>query len=349
MTGSLFNLAGLVFGLIAVFMASIFITAKVRRYAMRRSLLDIPNERSSHSVPTPRGGGLAIALTLAVGVAVLGVSGVLYLNVMWALLGGGLLVAGVGWLDDHRHVAPPWRALVHLLAATWALYWLGGLTELRLGTGIWELGWLGGILAALGIVWLTNLYNFMDGIDGIAGVEAVTTGVGGAILLAWAGAPGLATAAALLAAASAGFLWWNWPPAKIFMGDIGSGLLGYCFAVMALAGENSGVLPATAWLLLLGVFVLDATFTLLHRVIRGERWYTAHRSHAYQRAVQLGYSHRRVSLGVAGVNVLLLFPATILSVVYPATSLGWLTAMAVVGWLLWNRIQQRFRDVTPEK
>ncbi len=133
------------------------------------------------------------------------------------------------------------------------------------------------------------------------------------------------------------------------MGDIGSGLLGYYFAVMALAGENSGVLPATVWLLLLGVFVMDAVFTLLHRVIRGERWYTAHRSHAYQRLVQLGYSHRRVSLGVAGLNVLLLFPAAILSVVYPATVLGWLTALAVGGWLLWNRVQQRFRDVTPEK
>ena len=339
-TAALLALAGLI---------AAFLTGLVRVYALRRSLLDIPNERSSHNVPTPRGGGLAIAVTLAIGVAVLGFSGVLYWNVMWALLGGGALVAGVGWLDDHRHVAPQWRALVHLLAATWALYWLGGFAEVRIGNETWELGWLGGMLAALAIVWLINLYNFMDGIDGIAGVEAVTAGVGGAILLAWAGAPGLAAATALLTAASAGFLWWNWPPAKIFMGDIGSGLLGYYFAVMALAGENSGVLPATVWLLLLGVFVMDAVFTLLHRVIRGERWYTAHRSHAYQRLVQLGYSHRRVSLGVAGLNVLLLFPAAILSVVYPATVLGWLTALAVGGWLLWNRVQQRFRDVTPEK
>lgn len=339
-TGALFFIAWL---------AAVLLTGSARAYALRRALLDIPNERSSHTVATPRGGGLAIAITLAIGVMVLGLFEVLSINVAWALLGGGTLVAGVGWLDDHRHVAPRWRVLVHLLAAVWALYWLGGLSELMVGEVSWNLGWLGSLLAVLGIVWLINLYNFMDGIDGLAGVEAVTTGVGGALLLWWLGAPGLAMAALLVAVASGGFLVWNWPPAKIFMGDVGSGLLGYCFAVLALAGEKSGALPATVWLLLLGVFVMDATFTLIHRVIRGERWYTGHRSHAYQRLVQMGYPHRQVSLIVAGLNVLLLLPAAAFSAVYPGTLFGWLTVMAVGGWLLWNTVNKRFRDATPAK
>jgi Fuc2NAc and GlcNAc transferase len=335
--------------LISATLMSLWLTGAVRTYALRRALLDIPNERSSHTMPTPRGGGLAIALTLAVGVAVLGLSGLLYKNVALALLGGGVLVAGIGWLDDHRHVAPQWRFLVHMIAAVWALHWLGDFSSLTVGTMTWQLGWFGDLIAVVAIVWLTNLYNFMDGIDGIAAVEAVTVGLGGAILLGWAGSPGLAMVAALLAASCAGFLRWNWSPAKIFMGDIGSGLLGYCFAIVALAAHNAEVLPATVWLLLLGVFVMDATFTLIRRVIRGERWYTAHRSHAYQRMVQLGYPHSRVSIGVAGLNLLLLLPAAILSAAQPKVMLWCLIATAVSGWMLWNSVQKRFRNASSEK
>ena len=334
-------LAALVAG---AWIASAWLTGVAREYALRRALLDIPNERSSHQVPTPRGGGIAIASVMAAGIAVLGFGGVLDGDIAWALLGGGAMVAGIGWLDDHRHVAPPWRALVHLLAAVWALYWLGDFTALPRGetSGGWAS--LHVALAALAIVWLINLYNFMDGIDGLAGIEAATAGVGGAVLLSLGGAPGLAMVTLLMAASCAGFLWWNWPPAKIFMGDIGSGLLGYCFAVVALAGEGAGVMPAAVWLLLLAVFVLDASFTLVRRVLAGERWYTAHRSHAYQRLVQLGHSHRRVSLGVAGINMLLLFPAAALSMLYPASLPVSLLIAAVAGWLAWSGVQRRYHD-----
>lgn len=334
---------------VAGFFLAMFLTNLVRRYALSRSLLDMPNDRSSHSVPTPRGGGLAIAVTLALGAALLAFFGILSRDAAWAFLGGGALVAGVGWLDDHRHVPPGWRALAHVCAAVWALYWLGGLPQVDVGGHSWHLGWPGSLLALFGMVWLINLYNFMDGIDGIAGVEAVTAGLGGAVLLAWGGAPGLAMMSALLAAACGGFLRWNWSPAKIFMGDIGSGLLGYCFAVLALAGENSGSLPVLVWLLLLGVFMMDATFTLMRRVMRGERWYTAHRGHAYQRLVQLGYPHYRVSLGVAGLNLLLLLPAALLSALRPAALIWCLLAMAAAGGLLWSSVQKRFLDASSQK
>jgi Fuc2NAc and GlcNAc transferase len=335
--------------LCSAWLIALLLTSAVRRYALRRALLDIPNERSSHTVPTPRGGGLAIAAALALGLAALGVSGIVQLNVMWALLGGGAMVAGIGWIDDHRHVAPRWRVSVHALAALWALYCLGGLTKITVGADAWHLGWVGSVLAVIGIVWLINLYNFMDGIDGLAGLEAVTAGLSGAALLWWAGLSGLGLAAALVAASSAGFLWWNWPPAKIFMGDVGSGLLGYCFAVLALASEKSGLVPASLWMVLLAVFVLDATFTLISRVAAGERWYTAHRSHAYQRIVQLGYSHRRVAAAAGLINVLILFPLAALAILYPA-SLPWGAAITVMaGWVIWKTAQGSYRKSTQGK
>jgi Fuc2NAc and GlcNAc transferase len=138
----------------------------------------------------------------------------------------------------------------------------------------------------------------MDGIDGLAAGEAVVAGAGATMLLHAGGYSGLAWTTAVVSGASGGFLVWNWPPAKIFMGDVGSGLLGFLFATSAVASENAGGPPLLAWLLLLGVFVFDATVTLFRRLARGERVYEAHRSHAYQRAVQAGWSHRFVT-GVA--------------------------------------------------
>ncbi len=172
------------------------------------------------------------------------------------------------------------------------------------------LGLVGSLLAVVGIAWLTNLYNFMDGIDGLAAGEAVSVGLVGCGLLAFAGADGMALAALSLAAAAGGFGVFNWPPAKIFMGDVGSGLLGFAFGVLALASERAGAVPLMVWMMLLAAFIVDATATLIRRVVNGERWFEAHRSHAYQRAVQMGYSHRDVTLAVMGLNVLLAIAAT---------------------------------------
>lgn len=280
-------------------------TGLVRRYALQKNVLDVPNARSSHRVPTPRGGGMAIVLTSLAAIAALAGTGVLPWRAGVALGVGGLAVAAIGWKDDHGGVSAPARALVHFAAAAWAVAWLGGLPSASLGRESLFLGPFGALLAVVGIVWATNLYNFMDGIDGIAGGEAVTTGtIGGALLLA-AGEPGLAAAAFALTGASAGFLLWNWHPARIFMGDVGSGFLGFAFATLAVASERAGAVPLLAWVLLLGAFVFDATATLLRRARAGERWHEAHRSHAYQRAVQAGLSHARVSGAVVAVNLLL--------------------------------------------
>lgn len=292
-----------------VFAASCGLTFGVRRYAIRSSLLDIPNDRSSHTTPTSRGGGVAVGLTWGLALVLLMVLGIIDLWVGFALLGGGAAISLVGWVDDRRRLSARVRAAVHFLAAGWAVWCLGGLPVVLVGDHVLSIGWLGTLLAVVGVVWLTNLYNFMDGIDGLAAGEAVCVGlVGGGLLLA-AGAHGLAAAALALAAASGGFLVFNWPPAKIFMGDVGSGFLGYAFGVLALASERVGAVPLVVWLLLLAVFLVDATVTLIRRVLACERWYEAHRSHAYQRAVQAGYSHRRVTLTILGINVLLALAA----------------------------------------
>ncbi len=270
---------------------SAILTGMVRAYALRSALLDVPNERSLHRTPTPRGGGAAIVVVTLAALATLAASGTIPARVAWALGPGGALVAAVGWLDDRRNVSAPVRAVVHALAAAWAVAWTWG----EPSPGV--------ILGALGIVWAVNLYNFMDGIDGLAAAEAVSVGaMAGALLLA-AGDGALAAVSLLVAAASLGFLGWNWAPARIFMGDVGSGFLGYAFGTLALLSHRSGTLSLALWLLLMGVFLFDATITLLRRMARGERWYQAHRSHAYQRLVQAGRSHARVTTLAVSVNL----------------------------------------------
>ncbi len=328
--------------LIAAFGVAFIGTPLVRRYALRHALLDVPNERSAHSVPTPRGGGIAIAAAFFLSLVLLLWWNMLPQTAGLALLGGGLLVAAIGAWDDRRHVAPLWRLVAHVLAALWALFWLwGGYDPLRDDSNVllYIAHWT---MAILGIVWLTNLYNFMDGIDGLAASQAVCAAAAGGVLLWLSGAHGLALAALSLALSSAGFLAWNWPPAKIFMGDVGSGLLGYSFAVLALATAQSVAMPAMIWLILLAPFVLDATLTLLRRMLLGERWHQAHAAHLYQRMVQTGYSHQQVVIAVIVLNVVLLWSLAVW-LWRNAELAGWIVSVTgVIGTALWIFLQIRY-------
>ena len=255
-----------------VVLVSAALTWLLRSYALHRGMLDHPNQRSSHTVATPRGGGLAIV------VAYLGVLGWGYLyglieaQLLCAFLVAGGLVAAIGYLDDHGHVPARWRILVHFMAAALALFWIGGLPPVPFGDYLLDTGWLRYPVAAVFLVWMLNLYNFMDGIDGIAGGEAVCV-AGGAVaiyLLRSSSAPwdqGLPFLMLALIAACIGFLWWNWPPAKIFMGDVGSSFIGFVLGVFALIGseaigklvvEHIGASPAVL-LKQHGVFTIGAT------------------------------------------------------------------------------------------
>ena len=298
-------------------------TAQLRRYALARSLLDVPNARSSHSLPTPRGGGVAIVVAFLLGLGVAFFAGLgIPAELFYALLGAGLGIALVGFLDDHGHIAARWRLLGHFLAAAWALYWLGGLPPLAVFGGLLQLSWIGHVIAAFYLVWLLNLYNFMDGIDGIASVEAICVCLGGAILYALLETTLLTDLPLLmLAAAVLGFLIWNFPPARIFMGDAGSGFLGIVLGVLSLHAAWVSPVLLWGWLILLGVFIVDATLTLLRRLLRGEKVYEAHRSHAYQYASRQFGRHLPVTLAVLAINLFWLLPVAVV------VTLGWLDGL----------------------
>jgi Fuc2NAc and GlcNAc transferase len=197
------------------------------------------------------------------------------------------------------------------------------------------------VAAILGVAWLTNLYNFMDGTDAIAAVEGISAAAFAAVLFMLGGAPIPALICTVLAAACAGFLPWNWSPAKIFMGDVGSCVIGVTFGVLALAGAQGGQLPFAASFILLALFVTDATLTLLRRVIAGEKWYSPHRSHAYQLLVRSGMSHRRLAVSVLLLNCLLLGPLAAWSVIHPQWLLSAAIAVALGTGAMWAVIQKR--------
>lgn len=287
---------------------ALLLTWLLRRYALARSIIDMPTARSSHTIPTPRGGGVAIVISFLISLPLLLMWDVVASNTVWALFGAGALIAVIGFLDDHGHIAARWRLLGHFSAAAWVLYWLGGFPGLTvLGLTI-SVSWIGNVLAAFYLVWMLNLYNFMDGIDGLASVEALSTCLGACLIYWLAGYAGLIWLPFLLSMAVLGFLFWNFPPARIFMGDAGSGFLGMILGGLSLqaAWHNTDLL--WVWLILLGVFIVDATFTLFRRLINGCKVYEAHRSHAYQFASRQVGSHLPVTLSILAINVFWLLP-----------------------------------------
>ena len=320
------------------------LTAWIRSYALRHSILDVPNARSSHSVATPRGGGVSIVFTVLLALLLAGLSGWIERYLVVALLFGAILVAGIGWLDDRSHIPARWRILVHLVAAGWVVAGPGQVTAFPIPNGEFALGWVAAPLGVLWIVWVLNLYNFMDGIDGIAGIEAVTVSTVAAALLWYLQQPGLAFVVASIGAASLGFLAWNWPPAKVFMGDAGSAFLGFTFGSLALITHELGALVIWSWLILLGVFLVDATVTLMRRLMQGERVYEAHCSHAYQHAARRLGSHRPVIMAVGFINVAWLAPLALLAASYPQ----WGIALVVVAWAPLLIVAIKFQAGQPE-
>ena len=249
---------------------------------------------------------IVLAFTLALGVLLF--AGLMSSSAFLAIAGGGALIAVIGFMDDHGHIAARWRLLGHFAASAWLLFWIGGLPVVEIGGGTFDLGWIGHVLAAFYLVWLLNLYNFMDGIDGIASVEAICVCLGACLLYWVGGATDLVWAPLLLAVSVAGFLFWNFPPARIFMGDAGSGFLGIVLGGLSLQAAWVSADLLWGWLILLGVFIVDATFTLFRRLLRGDKIYEAHRSHAYQFASRRFGNHLPVTLVVGAINLLWLLP-----------------------------------------
>jgi UDP-N-acetylmuramyl pentapeptide phosphotransferase/UDP-N-acetylglucosamine-1-phosphate transferase len=281
-----------------LFILSYLLTWITRSIALRKKILDIPNERSSHLIPTPRGGGIAIVVTWYIGISFLFFSNYLDRELYFALL-AGIILAGVSLLDDIITLKPLLRMIFQVLTAIIAFYFLGGLKPVFLFNEVSIPSVILYPVVIIGIVWFINLYNFLDGIDGYASIEAIT--ICAAFLLITGNVIN-----ALLIASVLGFLIWNWPRAKIFMGDVGSTQLGFIIIVLGIYFHNQEKLSIIWWLVLTSPFWFDATLTLFRRWRNKEKLSQAHRKHIYQRLVQSGYSHLKVDIYLILINILLI-------------------------------------------
>lgn len=281
-----------------------------RVWSLKHNILDVPNERSSHSAPTPRGGGLVIVAASLIAYLAWGkISG---RNFSGSYLLGAALIALVSWLDDLFTVSFVWRFLAQSLAAILTIAALGYFKEIDVSPwGNFDLHIFGALLTFLWIVWLTNAFNFMDGIDGLAGAQAVTAGLGWMIAGKIAGFEAAAVLGGILAFSSLGFLLLNWSPAKIFMGDVGSAFLGYSFAVLPLIvrHDRTEIDSNPPPLLLISIslvwlFLFDTISTFLQRLFKGRKVWQAHREHFYQKLVIAGYTHQLVCVLYSSAAVL---------------------------------------------
>jgi Fuc2NAc and GlcNAc transferase len=333
MTGSTFW-----FGVVAaIFLLSVLLTGLMYWYALHHGLLDEPNARSSHNETTPRGGGLGFVIVYL---------GMMLLSMFlpWpelqsvqplfiALLVGGGMVAAIGFIDDHHNLSARLRFTIHIIAAAFAVWMIGVPPIPLVGWVLPEGGWLE-FVAVLAIVWLLNLYNFMDGIDGIASMQAISVLCGACFILYLNQASSMISFTMLsLGVGVTGFLVWNWPPAKIFMGDAASGFLGFSLGVFACFSALYNPISLWSWVILLGLFVVDASWTLLVRMIQGEKWYRPHAKHAYQilarrcqsRYLGQGYrseqarmlAHRWVVLRGLVINLFWLIPLAWIASLWP--------------------------------
>lgn len=315
------------------FIASMLGVKLFTLWSLRKGLVDVPNDRSSHTTPTPRGGGLVIVLVCLLGYLSIGF--VLGLPQSWGYIVGAILVAGVSWIDD-LYSLPFWsRLAVHLVAAAILIWDVGFWSELfvPLSSANIPLGNIFGLLfTAAWVVWLLNAYNFMDGIDGIAATQALISSVAWAVLASILHLPSAFFLAGIVAASSAGFLLHNWQPAKIFMGDVGSAFLGFTLAAMPLIARSESrvdvpILPVVA-MLFVWFFVFDTVFTFARRLLARRRVWEAHREHIYQKLIIEGRQHSTVTLLYGFASALLC--AVVVLAIGLSGSYEWLAFLSLV-------------------
>lgn len=284
---------------IFLFLGSLLLTYLIKNMAIKKSLLAIPNERSSHSVPTPHGGGIAIAITWFTGIGYLSFCNVIETEFFYALT-AGFIIAVVSFFDDIYELSAKLRLLTQLLVSLLALYFLGGLDVIDLGFFVITNQYITNIFACVMMIWFINLYNFLDGIDGYAASEMLFLSLAGWLLFS-------GDHFMILVASVLGFLVLNWHKAKIFMGDVGSTLLGFNVGVFTIYYANQDSDNLWVWITLFGLFWFDATITLFRRLLNYERLSTAHKKHTYQRLTQTGWRHDKVVLFGMLMNLFLLF------------------------------------------
>jgi UDP-N-acetylmuramyl pentapeptide phosphotransferase/UDP-N-acetylglucosamine-1-phosphate transferase len=282
---------------IILLLLSFALTYFIKEYAIKKSLVATVNERSSHSVPTPHGGGIAVSLTWFIGLIYLYINDQIDPSLFFALILGAV-IAVVGLVDDIIELKAIPRMIVFTLVGASGLYIIGGLETITFGLFDISNIVVTSIFAMLLILWYVNLTNFIDGIDSYLSVKFIFLSVAGLLLFG-------AAHFAVLGVSVLGFLYWNWHKAKIFMGDVGSTLLGYTIAIITIYYANIESSNLWIWITLYALFWFDATVTLVRRLLNGEKPSVPHKKHAYQRLTQAGWSHSRVTLAALGLNLVI--------------------------------------------
>ena len=291
-----------------VFLISMGATGCFRRIALSKAILDLPNHRSSHSTPMPRGGGIAFVALFLIIMPLYMYYSAIFSTAMAAIWVASGLIALIGFYDDLKSISSYARITGQFLIIAWLLYNTGGMPSIYIGNFLISNSLIFNFLGAIYLVWLINLYNFMDGIDGIASLEAISVCLCAILLYINYDLRELIGLPLLLTALIGGFLCWNFPKAHIFMGDVGSSFIGLILGFLSMVSASIQPNLFWCWLILLGVFIVDATYTLLYRLMSGEDIFQAHRSHAYQIATYLFKTHYLVSLGVLCINFFWLLP-----------------------------------------
>jgi len=316
--------------LAAAFAITVVGTLAFRQLAIRLGITAAPNFRTLHEGLKPRAGGIVFALVFVCACEAVWMWGGLSSRMALALIGGGAVATVFGFADDVLNIGVRWKLFAQMALTAWTLLVFGGSpVDLPISPA-----WLDAGLAWFALVWLINLYNFMDGIDGMAASGAVFLSVGAALALWLTGHADLVLVLGLLAVSAGGFLLFNWQPSRLFMGDAGSVFLGYVFGVLIVGTVGQSQISMWSWMVLFGYFAVDTTTTTILRVFLTDRWYGEHRSHAYQNLARL-HNHRVVVSGVTAYHVVWLLPLVVWSVLTPSLA----PVAAACAWLpviLWT-------------
>jgi len=322
----------LIIAIIAL-LSTFLLTYLVKVITIKRSILDIPNDRSSHSIPTPRGGGIAISIIWFIVITFLFAKKEIDSTLFFSLL-CGIPIAVIGVVDDLFKITPKLRLIVQTISAILAIILLGGLQTIDFGFIKFSALIISSFFAIIGIIWFTNVFNFLDGIDGYLSSEIIFIGVTSFLFFG-------TTPTVLLAAITTGFLIWNWQPAKIFMGDVGSTLLGFSIGIFAIYYQNIGITSIFIWLMLTSLFWFDATITIYRRWKNREILSEAHRKHAYQRIVQSGLSHQKTVLYEILINLSIVLIVW-LSVKFPSYCLLFFAINIIYLYFIYKMVDNRF-------
>jgi Fuc2NAc and GlcNAc transferase len=340
------NLFNLFILSIIFIVTSVITTSIIRNFSIKNNLLDIPNERSSHRTPKPKGGGISIVGALIFTIVILFQYEMIASEITISMVIGLVIVSIVALINDYKNLSPLIRTVIYIISAGFSLYIIDGFESVVINNYSYNLGYIGYCLGILFLVWLTNLYNFMDGTDGFAATQTICVSLFCFYLFYLSNNIPFFIIMLCLVSTTIGFLFWNWSPAKIFMGDVGSCSIGFFFGLLSIYTENKGIISITVWVILLAPFIADATFTLIKRVVNNEKWYEAHNSHAYQKLHKHGISHSQIASCLFVINVAVIWPIAYFAHTYKNYELFMLILSYILTAFIWLIIQSKYREST---